>query len=112
MGEVTQRIVGAWDFSGCGGFAGVDVSAAAGQLSGAKAGYRATGDWVAAGAVTVRAQSGQRKAEHGRGQAAGHYGDAGAEWVDYGGEHQPLLGGDYRQLDGISAGRERAGISF
>ena len=59
MGEVAQRIVGAWDFSGCGGTAGVDVSAAAGQLSGAEAGYRATGDWVAAGAVIVRAQGSQ-----------------------------------------------------
>ena len=59
MGEVTQRIVGAWDFSGCGGLAGVDVSAAAGQLSGAEAGYRAAGDWVAAGTVAVWAQSGQ-----------------------------------------------------
>ena len=55
MGEVAQRIVGAWDFSGCGGLAGVDVSAAAGQLSGAEAGYWAAGDWVAAGAVIVRA---------------------------------------------------------
>ena len=59
MGEVTQRIVGAWDFSGCGGTAGVDVSAAAGQLSGAKADHRAAGDFVAAGAVIVRAQGSQ-----------------------------------------------------
>ena len=59
MGEVTQRVIGAWDFSGCGGLAGVDVSAAAGQLSGAEAGYRAAGDFFAAGAVIVRAQGGQ-----------------------------------------------------
>ena len=59
MGEVAQRIIGAWDFSGCGGTAGVDVSAAAGQLSGAEAGYRAADDFFTAGAVIVRAQSGQ-----------------------------------------------------
>ena len=59
MGEVTQRVIGAWDFSGCGGLTGVDVSAAAGQLSGAEAGYRAAGDRVATGAVTVRTQGGQ-----------------------------------------------------